>query len=695
MQVTISYSTQQMSFYLSPFTTKRFNGMATQLMMGETEEKAVKGVLVETESDLVNVIGLTKQSGSSDGFMSLKHRQLGTIYRACTLVPLSGTSGILIVGVHTNTTVIINLSANENASISWEGSTQYNPGETINVNINRREVILVRSDGDLSGSRITADLPIAVYSGNTKTEIKNGEKSHLIEQLLPVGQWGKEFIVPSLSYGTVIVKMVSDNNCSQTLVTKNCTSPNNKETFLLKSVLTFEVRYPDLCYVRSEEPVMVVMFVSMADSNKDPTMTTLPAIENYDDEYVFYAPQTHRNNSALEILLVVAVKNEHKDKIVLSGYPLSDSTTFTHVSNTKFVVGVTTLTSGHHVISADDAFMAIIFGVDEDESYSFPLGMDLENMAEMISSSSITSTVPDCATMASSTTDPAMTSGTDAQTTSSKHYPSDANKMPSDIQTTIPVLPGGITALPDYKTTSTYTTKTTSRASETRASVSTERLTLKQISEESSTGTVLPITTQFVLSTINEPTGTVRNTLTQVTPGDTTSAQNTVQTTEVHPNTMYHLESTKDDIGLTTTAHDHNTHLADSTTESTTPPSTSESPASIAETTLSLQSNMSCPSTCIVCTNGISGVTKFEISTMRLNRKTTSRYLRTLTSACDNRLSAVITGSVGGAILVGLMFGIIALDIDNLVNSFRGRIISRKKHRSANRREKYYETSQC
>ena len=57
------------------------------------------------------------------------------------------------------------------------------------------KVLFVSSD--LSGCRIESSAPIAVFGGNIETEVSydffEGARSHLVEQLPPVANWGTEF----------------------------------------------------------------------------------------------------------------------------------------------------------------------------------------------------------------------------------------------------------------------------------------------------------------------------------------------------------------------------------------------------------------------------------------------------------------------------------------------------------------------
>lgn len=52
---------------------------------------------------------------------------------------------------------------------------------------------------DLTGTYISSDKPVAVFSGNVRASIPTSRTSrdHLVEQMIPVQTWGSEFPVMS------------------------------------------------------------------------------------------------------------------------------------------------------------------------------------------------------------------------------------------------------------------------------------------------------------------------------------------------------------------------------------------------------------------------------------------------------------------------------------------------------------------
>ena len=79
--------------------------------------------------------------------------------------------------------------------------------------------IKMTSSSDLSGTYIVSDKPIAVFSGNVRTEVDRdfvkGDRSHLVEQVPPINTWGTSFYpspIPNRTTGDLFKVMASEAN---------------------------------------------------------------------------------------------------------------------------------------------------------------------------------------------------------------------------------------------------------------------------------------------------------------------------------------------------------------------------------------------------------------------------------------------------------------------------------------------------
>ncbi|KAM3923108.1 IgGFc-binding protein-like [Leptodactylus fuscus] len=84
------------------------------------------------------------------------------------------------------------------------GPTQFNgknykKGDTMSVNLEPHQLIQIQSIDDLSGTRVSSQIPVNVVSGHSCAP-SNGGCSHVYEQIQPIQRWGRSHLVPSLPY---------------------------------------------------------------------------------------------------------------------------------------------------------------------------------------------------------------------------------------------------------------------------------------------------------------------------------------------------------------------------------------------------------------------------------------------------------------------------------------------------------------
>jgi hypothetical protein len=156
-------------------------------------------------------------SSSSGGTLLLPAHVLGTRYRAITysqvatpeLVATMGARGgagqVVIVGAADGTQVTITPSMTSQLE-PGAGVPPPGPDGKLHVTLDDGDLFTLFSDrdgADLTGSEISADHPIAVFSGNisttygiTATGVSSPDLAH--EQLLPVGVWATSFVAAHL-----------------------------------------------------------------------------------------------------------------------------------------------------------------------------------------------------------------------------------------------------------------------------------------------------------------------------------------------------------------------------------------------------------------------------------------------------------------------------------------------------------------
>ncbi|XP_059147816.1 uncharacterized protein LOC131935433 [Physella acuta] len=164
-----------------------------------------KVILVES-TGLISVYGLNPSANQAALFTVLPVTALGTEYIFPSLtafnIPSQGFMGIVTQEDQTSFEVF--LSSSSQKSIASIRGIEYPPRSVIRATLNKYEVSEIRQipncpDCDLTGSRISASKPIAVFSTVALTNPVNdgGGGDLLVEQLVPLSLWGRSYITQS------------------------------------------------------------------------------------------------------------------------------------------------------------------------------------------------------------------------------------------------------------------------------------------------------------------------------------------------------------------------------------------------------------------------------------------------------------------------------------------------------------------
>ncbi|XP_069114974.1 uncharacterized protein [Argopecten irradians] len=365
----------------------RFNvsyGMVKQVhfpnnirMVGSSLDK--KGILVTSDDEIV-IYGVNKEKYSADAFLGLPVDVLDDDYYIMTYYPPTDQCELLVVGVENNTAVTVRLgSALENYTVEWAGK-EYRKGEEIHINLHRFDTFQLISKGDLTGTRVTSDKPISVFSGNKKTKIGRGFSSdHIVEHLMPVTSWGKKFVTVPIPHRTVgdYFRFIASEDNTEIKITGGHT-----ETIVLKKAGDFSQKnIPSnaYCLVTSDKAIFVAQFVMSQPSRfepSDPSMIIIPPVEQFASDYTFATPK-YSFGSYLNYFMFI-IKAEDSPGLRLNGKPFPDDVRFNWIPGTGYVGGFISIPEGSHNVrhvSPICIFGGYLYGRATLESYGFPTGM--------------------------------------------------------------------------------------------------------------------------------------------------------------------------------------------------------------------------------------------------------------------------------------------------------------------------------
>lgn len=155
--------------------------------------KSSNTIVIES-SKPITVVLLNSKPRTADATVVYPIKEWGVEYFALTPDYVKSSKQFAIINADQPNTVEVDLKGD----VRFEGK-QYRAGTKLTVSLSKFESFQLQSSDDLSGTRIKSEGPVGVITGHT-CSAKNSNCNTLVQQLLPVPQWGTTFIVPPLPY---------------------------------------------------------------------------------------------------------------------------------------------------------------------------------------------------------------------------------------------------------------------------------------------------------------------------------------------------------------------------------------------------------------------------------------------------------------------------------------------------------------
>ncbi len=326
---------------------------------------------------------------SNDASMLIPLHSLGTRYRAACW-PHDGVSAgyadyITVVASESGTEVSIVPSANVAAG---DGVPAVQAGATLDVTLEKYEVLQVESvlqngvANDLTGSLITSNRPVAVFSGNECAQIPSGVAAcdHIEEQLFPIEHWGKHYFVIKFEPRKTekdLFRIIADK--AGTTVETTPALPGFPATLAAGEYVEFE--HDADFEVEASEPVAVTQYMTGSQycgqdpvAIGDPAMLVVLPEEQYIDEYIFLTP----NNYLFDYVNIIA---DEDTEVTLDDDEV-DSDEFKDIPSSDWKRARIELDPGVHHIKATRPVGVIVYGYDDDVSYAYPGGAELQPLSQ-------------------------------------------------------------------------------------------------------------------------------------------------------------------------------------------------------------------------------------------------------------------------------------------------------------------------
>ncbi len=235
---------------------------------------------------------------------------------------------------------------------------------------------------DLTGTEITADQKVAVFSGHNCTFVpfQRWACDHLEEQMFPLESWGKKYAVAKVQRDPTnipdLIRVVSgaDDN------TITFDPPSVHAAITLGRGKWVEIPVTADFVVDGSDAFAVAQFMvgqdyfgmNMGGSNPgDPAMTLAVPVEQYRTDYIFLAPESYQLN-------YVNVTAPAGVDVVLDGNSIQSQ--LKPIGSGAWAAARVAIPAGTHTVTSVQPFGIAVYGLAPYTSYMYPGGLDVKQI---------------------------------------------------------------------------------------------------------------------------------------------------------------------------------------------------------------------------------------------------------------------------------------------------------------------------
>lgn len=312
----------------------------------------------------LSVRGLNRRPNSSDAFLALPEAVLGSRYRLLGYTGLRGapTSQALVVATRDDTTVTIE-------------ATPGCPAAKVRLAAGQA---WLHACTDVSGARLEASAPVAVFGGARCAEVPDGAEfcSHLVEQLPPVEHWGRSFVaLPSSG------RKASDRLRILAAVDGTEVRLDGAPIATLAAGRFHEQVLARPALIEGSAPLLVAQYAagsSVDQTEGDPFMALVPATSQYSRLALVGMPVLPANPDAPDDgpaftrhQLSLVVPAAAAGNLRVDGAAVAASA-FTAIGDGRWKVALLPVSPGPHRVEAAEAFGSLLHGYGLNDSYGLP-----------------------------------------------------------------------------------------------------------------------------------------------------------------------------------------------------------------------------------------------------------------------------------------------------------------------------------
>ena len=317
----------------------------------------------------IAVYGLNRRIGSAGAYVALPVDVLGTRYR--TIQRPGTTTGpgsqVTVVGSEDGTTVYITTRVDVPSVAT--------AGVPFEITLDHLQTFLLQLPvGDLTGTLVTADKPVAVFSGNQNSPVTGASPDHMIEQMVPVTAWGSEFIVAPIATSSPtttgdFVRVIADEADTSVEL-------NGQLKVVLGPGEFYEFNQPAATgsWITTSKRSLVAHYNQAEMLQKSPFVMLVPPVNGYSRHYLFKTPRfiAPGENHHLNIV----VKDGDEPGLLLNNAALPSATVWTSVNGYRYARVMIPPGTGQLLEHSEPTvrFGAWVYGHASGEGYGFAAG---------------------------------------------------------------------------------------------------------------------------------------------------------------------------------------------------------------------------------------------------------------------------------------------------------------------------------
>ncbi len=360
-------------------------GSGPNLPDSDVEKIQLTGIHL-TSINPITVTGLNHVTSTTDGFLALPKNSLGKHYTLPAYTGIGTAHGkspqVAVLATEDNTQVSLTPAHNlpEIGGIYEQNyDVLVKRSQPIQRTINKGEVYYLY--GYIVGSQVSADKPIAVFSGNTCQEIPIGffACDHMVEQLIPTASLGNTYYSHPFAFralGDAFFVIGTQDNTRVSI--------NSTQMVTLNQGDVYETTLTQASTVSANHPIVVSQFNysnnydyherDRKDLSMDPFMLQLAPVEQYLKHYTFTTPT---NGFRWNFVNIIA-RTDDISNLSIDGVGV-DASLFVPILGSPYQGAALPVSIGQHTLQSEQPFGVTLYGYDEFDSYGYAGGLAIGN----------------------------------------------------------------------------------------------------------------------------------------------------------------------------------------------------------------------------------------------------------------------------------------------------------------------------